>query len=65
MKKLQAKENYVFVKKDKSEIYGNLIYTPDSFDETSLIEVIESEAEAIKKAIEEEMEKKYQYGLNA
>ena len=63
MKTLQAKEGYVFIKKNKTEVYGNLIYTPDNFD--NYTEVLESEAEEIKKAIElkiqEDMKK---YGLN-
>ena len=61
MKTLQAKEGYVFIKKDKSEVYGNLIYTPDNFDETLLTQVTESKAEEVRKAIEakimEEMNK--------
>ena len=61
MKTLQAKEGYVFIKKDKSEVYGNLIYTPDNFDETLLTQVTESKAEEVRKAIEakimEEMKK--------
>ena len=64
MKTLQAKEGYVFIKKDKSEVYGSLMYTPDNFD--NYTEVLESEAEEIKKAIElkiqEDMKK---HGLNA
>ena len=60
MKTLQAKQGYVFIKKDKSEVYGNLIYTPDNFDETLLTQVTESKAEEIRKSIEEEMMKKYQ-----
>ena len=64
MKTLQAKEGYVFIKKDKTEVYGNLIYTPDNFD--NYMEVLESEAEEIKKAIDlkiqEDMKK---HGLNA
>ena len=61
MKTLQAKEGYVFIKKDKSEVYGSLIYTPDNFDETLITQVTESKAEEVRKAIEakalEEMKK--------
>ena len=53
MKTLQAKEGYVFIKKDKSEVYGNLIYTPDNFDETLLTQVKEDKAEEIRKTIED------------
>ena len=64
MKTLQAKEGYVFIKKDKSEVYSSIIYTPDNFDD--YMEVLEIEAEEIKKAIDlkiqEDMKK---YGLNA
>ena len=59
MKTLQAKEGYVFIKKDKSEVYGSLIYTPDNFDETLLTQVKEDKAEEIRKSIEEEMSKRY------
>ena len=60
MKTLQAKQGYVFIKKDKTEVYGSLMYTPDKFDETLLTQVKEDEAEEIRKTIEEEMMKKYQ-----
>lgn len=59
MKTLQAKEGYVFIKKDKTEVYGNLIYTPDNFDETLITQVKEDKAEEIRKSIEEEMSKRY------
>ena len=55
MKTLQAKEGYVFIKKDKNEVYGNLIYTPDNFDETLITQVTESKAEEVRKAIEAKM----------
>ena len=61
MKTLQAKEGYVFIKKDKSEVYGSIMYTPDNFDETLITQVTESKAEEVRKAIEakilEEMKK--------
>ena len=60
MKTLQAKQGYIFVAKDKSQVYGNLIYTPDNFDESSLMEVSEAKGEEIKRSIESEMMKKYQ-----
>ena len=62
MKTLQAKEGYVFIKSDESEVYGNLIYTPDNFDEALLTQVKEDKAEEIREFIEEEMMKKYQEG---
>ena len=52
MKTLQAKEGYVFIKKDKSEVYGSLMYTPDNFDEALITQVTESKAEEVRKAIE-------------
>ena len=60
MKTLQAKDGYVFIKSDETEVYGNLIYTPDNFDESTLTQVKEDEAEVIRRAIEDEMMKKYQ-----
>ncbi len=64
MKILQAKQGYIYVAKDKSQVYGKLVYTPDNFD--NYMEVTDIEAEDIKKAIElkiqEEMKK---HGLNA
>lgn len=59
MKTLQAKKGYVFIKNDKTEVYGNLIYTPENFDEALLTQVKEDKADAIRKSIEEEMIKKY------
>ena len=59
MKTLQAKEGYVFIKKDKSEVYGNLIYTPDNFDETLLTQVKEDQAKVIRKAIEDKHRSDY------
>lgn len=50
MKKLQAKDNCTFVSKDKSQIYGKVIYAPDSFRD--YMEVDDSEVEEIRKAIE-------------
>ena len=55
MKTLQAKQGYVFIKKDKSEVYGSIIYTPDNFDETLITQVTESKAEEVRKAIEAKM----------
>lgn len=60
MKKLKSKDNYVFVKKDKTEVYGNLMCTPDNFDESDLVEVTEAEAEEIRKKLEEEIMKQYE-----
>ena len=65
MKTLQAKQGYIFVAKDKSQVYGNLIYTPDNFDETLIMQVTEDKAQEIRKSIEEEMMKKYQSELGA
>ena len=55
MKVLQAKQGYVFIKKDKSEVYGSIMYTPDNFDETLITQVTESKAEEVRKAIEAKM----------
>lgn len=56
MKTIKAKDNYILCKADKSEVYGNVIYTPDNFDETSVIEITIAEGEEIKKALEEKQE---------
>ena len=55
MKTLQAKQGYVFIKKDKTEVYGSIIYTPDNFDETLITQVTESKAEEVRKVIEAKM----------
>ena len=55
MKTLQAKQGYVFIKKDKTEVYGSIIYTPDNFDETLITQVTESKAEEVRKTIEAKM----------
>ena len=57
MKTIKAKDNYILCKADKSEVYGNVIYTPDNFDETCIIEITLEESEEIKKEIEEKQEK--------
>lgn len=44
----------VFVKNDKTEVYGQLLYTP--LEKPDIIEVTEDEANKIK----EEIEKRYQ-----
>ena len=55
MKTLQAKQGYVFIKKDKTEVYGSIMYTPDNFDEALITQVTESKAEEVRKAIEAKM----------
>ena len=55
MKTLQAKEGYVFIKKDKTEVYGSIMYTPDNFDEALITQVKEDKAEEVRKAIEAKM----------
>ena len=55
MKTLQAKEGYVYIKKDKTEVYGSIMYTPDNFDETLITQVKEDKAEEVRKAIEAKM----------
>jgi hypothetical protein len=57
MKTIKANDNYILCKADKSEVYGNVIYTPDNFDETSVIEITLEEGEEIKKLLEEKQEK--------
>jgi hypothetical protein len=52
MKILSAKEGYVFALKDRSAVYGSLIYMSDIDSEDRYIEVTKEEGENLKKEIE-------------
>lgn len=52
MKKLIAKEGYVFALKDRSAVYDNLIYLSDIDSEDRYIELTKEEGENLKKEIE-------------
>lgn len=52
MKKLTAKEGCVFALKDRSAVYGSLIYMSDIDYEDRYIEVTKDEGKALKKEIE-------------
>lgn len=62
MKTIKAKDNYILCKTDKTEVYGNVIYTPDNFDETSVMEITLEEGEEIKKALDEKQEQEMKIG---
>lgn len=50
MLKLKANKGYAFVSKDKKQVYGDLLYAPDNFN--NYIQVTLEEYENIKKEIE-------------
>ena len=52
MKKLTAKEGYVFTLKDRSAVYGNLLYLSDIDNENRYIELTKEEGEKLKKELE-------------
>jgi hypothetical protein len=53
MKKLTAKEGYVFALKDRTAVYDNLIYLSDIDSEDRYIELTKEEGEKLKKELEE------------
>ena len=52
MKKLTAKEGYVFALKDRSAVYGNLIYLSDIDTKDRYIELTKEDGEKLKKELE-------------
>lgn len=52
MTKLTAKEGYVFVLKDKSAVYDNVVYLSDIDSKDRYIEVTKEEGEEMKKKLE-------------
>jgi hypothetical protein len=57
MNKITSKQGYVFATKDKKEVYGNIMYLGLYDSKFNYIEIPISEAEQIKKEIEENLEK--------
>ena len=55
MKTFKADEGKVFVE-DGTNILGVALYTPDNYDETRLSQVMEAEAEAMRKEQERQAE---------
>ena len=52
MKKLIAKEGYVFALKDRTAVYDTLLYLSDIDSEDRYIELTKDEGKALKKEIE-------------
>ena len=53
MKKLTAKEGYVFALKDRTAVYDNIIYLSDIDSEDRYIELTKDEGDKLKKELEE------------
>ena len=64
LNKIESKEGYVFALKDKSEIYGNIIYLGKYDSADNYIEVTKEEAIQIEKQIEEAHRREYEASLN-
>ena len=64
LNKIESKEGYVFALKDKSEIYGNIIYLGKYDSADNYIEVTKEEATQIEKQIEEAHRREYEASLN-
>ena len=64
LNKIESKEGYVFSKRDKSEVYDNIIYLGKYDSADNYIEVTKEEATEIKKQIEEAQRREYEASLN-
>ena len=65
LNKIESKEGYVFSKRDKSEVYDNIIYLGKYDSADNYIEVTKEEATEIKKQIEEAHKiEEYEASLN-
>ena len=63
LNKIESKEGYVFALKDKSEVYGNIIYLGKYDSADNYIEVTKEEATQIEKQIEEARRREYEASL--
>ena len=63
LNKIESKEGYVFSKRDKSEVYDNVIYLGKYDSADNYIEVTKEEAAEIKKQIEEAYRREYEASL--
>ena len=63
LNKIESKEGYVFALKDKSEVYGNIIYLGKYDSADNYIEVTKEEAIQIEKQIEEAHRREYEASL--
>ena len=64
LNKIESKEGYVFALKDKSMIFGTIIYLGKYDSADNYIEVTKEEATEIKKQIEEAQRREYEASLN-
>lgn len=63
LNKIESKEGYVFALKDKSAVYGNIIYLGIYDSADNYIQVTIAEANEIKKQIEEALLREYEASL--
>ena len=64
LNKIESKEGYVFALKDKSAVYGNIIYLGIYDSADNYIQVTINEAKEIEKQIEEAYKKEDEASLN-
>ena len=64
LNKIESKEGYVFSKRDKSEVYDNIIYLGKYDSADNYIEITKEEAIQIRQQIEEALNKEYEASLN-
>ena len=64
LNKIESKEGYVFSKRDKSEVYDNIIYLGKYDSADNYIEVTKEEATEIRKQIKEAQRREYEASLN-
>lgn len=64
LNKIESKEGYVFSKRDKSEVYDNIIYLGKYDSADNYIEVTKEEAIQIRQQIEEAQRREYEASLN-
>lgn len=58
--KIEAQEGYVFAKKDKTAVYGRIMYLGIHDREENYIQIAIEEAAELKAKIEEDMKKQFQ-----
>ena len=64
LNKIESKEGYVFSKRDKSEVYDNIIYLGKYDSADNYIEITKEEAIQIRQQIEEAQRREYEASLN-
>ena len=64
LNKIESKEGYVFTKRDKSEVYDNIIYLGKYDSADNYTEVTKEEAIQIRQQIEEAYRREYEASLN-